>query len=225
MVIVVQYCSECGNEIEETDKFCKSCGKQLSVKKIEVKKVDHKVIPYAEKASHQLIQPRLFWAIVIIIVVAFLSGIYLFTPETKSLSFSVPYQDPVYRTDSYQDPVYRTDSYQDPVYGTLYSGTIGNNGLTGKTWTITDATSYKSTYTGQGFWGAEYTLQICWSSSCSNYYKIQFNNLKSETKITGYGTKTRQVIDHYETKYRTEWKDVTKTRWEWFYYYDIENNK
>lgn len=167
-------------------------------------------------------------SIIVIVVFVLLAGLYLLTPETRSLASTVSYQDPVYRTDSSQEPVYRTDYYQDPIYGTVYSGTIGNYGLTGQTWTITDATSYSSTYTGSGFWGSEYTLNICWSSTCYNYFKIQFNNLRSETKITSYATKTRQVIDHYETKYtqvldhyetkyRTEYKDVIKSRLEWIF--------
>lgn len=204
---MVQYCSECGNEIEETDKFCKNCGRQNE--KIESEEdIDQEAIPYTE--THQ---NRFFWAIGIIVVL-FLAGFYLLTPETKSLPFSV----------QYQEPIYKTEYYQEPTYGTLYSGTIGNYGLTGQTWTITDATSYTNTYTGQGLLGEEYTFQICWSSSCSYYYKIQFNNLKYETKIIGIETRTRQVIDRYVTKYRTEWKDITKTKWDWFYYYDIQGN-
>jgi hypothetical protein len=146
-------------------------------------------------------------SIIVVVVLGLLIGFYLLTPEARSMPFSV----------SYQDPVYRTDNYQDPVYGTLYSGTIGNYGLTGQTWTINDASSVSSTYTGNGFWGGEYTYHICWSTICNDYYKIQFNNLKLETKITGYETKTRQVIDHFETKYRTEYKDVTKSRLEWIF--------
>jgi len=188
-------------------------------------------------------------SIIVGLGIAVLIGLFLLTPEARSIAYSAPYQDPVYRTDSsqdpvyrtdsYQDPIYRTDYYQDPVYATLYSGTIGNYGLTGQTWTITDATSYSSTYTGSGFWGSEYTLNVCWSSTCINYYQIQFNNLKSETKITSYVAKTRQVIDHYETKYtqvidhyetkytkvidhyetkyRTDYKDVKKTKLEWIF--------
>jgi len=186
--------------------------------------------------------------ILIIVVLVLIGGLYyLFSPETRSIAFSVPYQDPVYRTDYSQepiyrtdlsqDPVYRTDSYQDPVYEQLYSGTIGTLGLTGQTWTITDATSATWTYTGNGFWGKEYTVYVCWKTNCQYYYKIQTDNLKLETKLTGYLAKTRQVVDHYETKsqqvidhynteskqvvdhletkYRTEYKDVTKNRLEW----------
>lgn len=165
--------------------------------------------------------------ILIIVVLVLIGGLYyVLSPETRSIDFSVPYQDPVYRTDSSQEPIYRTDYYQDPVYGILSSGTIGTLGLTGKTWTITDATSITWTYTGEGFWGKEYTVYVCWKTNCQYYYKIQSNNLKSETKLTGYETKTRQVVDHYnteskqvidhfETKYRTEYKDVTKNRLEW----------
>lgn len=144
--------------------------------------------------------------ILIVVVLVLVGGlIYLSSPETRSIAFSVPYQD----------PVYRTDSYQDPIYGTVYSGTIGTLGLTAQTWTISDATSNTWTYSGEGVWGKEYTVQICWKANCQNYFKIQTNNLKSETKLTGYVAKNRQVIDHQETKYRTEYKDVTKKRFEW----------
>lgn len=146
-------------------------------------------------------------SIIVIIVLGLLIGFYLLTPETRSMPFSVPYQD----------PVYRTDNSQEPIYGTVSSGTIGTIGLTGQTWTITDATSATWTYTGEGFWGKEYTVYICWGSNCQYYYKIQSDNLKSETKIISYKTKTSQVIDHFETKYRTEYKDVTKNRLEWIF--------
>lgn len=165
---------------------------------------------------------------VIILTVGILIILYILTPETRTMSFSVEYQDPIYKIDSWQEPVYRTDYYQDPIYETLYSGTIGNYGLTGQTWTITDANSVSTTYTGEGFWGKEYTVRICWGITCNDYYKIQFDKLKLETKITGYETKTKQVIDHYdyknreiidhyETKYRTEYKDVTKLRLDWIF--------
>ena len=156
--------------------------------------------------------------ILIIVVLVLIGGLYyLFSPETRSIAFSVPYQDPVYRTDSSQEPIYRTDSYQDPVYEQLYSGSIGTKGLTGQTWTIIDATSATWTYTGNGFWGEEYTVYVCWGANCQYYYKIQSNNLKSETKIISYKTKTSQVIDHFQTKYRTEYKDVTKPRLDWIF--------
>jgi len=146
--------------------------------------------------------------ILIIVVLVLIGGIfYLLSPETRSIAFSVPYQD----------PVYRTDNSQEPVYGTVYSGTIGTIGLTGQTWTITDASSVSSTYTGNGFWGKEYTYHICWGANCNDYYKIQSNNLKLETKIISYKTKTSQVIDHFQTKYRTEYKDVTKPRLDWIF--------
>jgi hypothetical protein len=144
---------------------------------------------------------------IIVAIVLLLIGFYLSTPETRSMPFS----------ESYQDPVYRTDSTQEPIYETLYSGTIGTVGLTGQTWTITDATSVTWTYTGNGFWGKEYTAHVCWGTNCQYYYKIQSNNLKLETKITSYKTKTSQVIDHFQTKYRTEYKDVTKSRLDWIF--------
>lgn len=143
----------------------------------------------------------------VIIAVAFLVGHYLLSSETRSIAFS----------EAYQDPVYRTDSYQAPIYETVYSGTIGTLGLTGQTWTIKNATSNNWTYTGEGSWGKEYTVYICWNTNCQYYYKIQTNNIHSETKFIGYEIKTRKVIDHQETKYRTEFKPVTKTRLEWIF--------
>lgn len=44
--IVAQYCPNCGNEVGETDKFCKSCGKSLDVetkKPVEIKKPERPI--------------------------------------------------------------------------------------------------------------------------------------------------------------------------------------
>ncbi len=169
MVIdVVKYCSNCGAEIGETDKFCKGCATQLYVKKIEAT---------GESDSR-------FLVIAVLVIVA-LAALYLFTSETRTIAISVPYQEAVYET--------------------RYSGTLKDAGLSTTSWTIKDATSYTSEYTGKDLWGqAEYTIRVCWGSNCNNYPQINVADVNSYQFLIG-----------YQTKYRTEYKQVTKTRLEW----------
>lgn len=215
---MVKYCSNCGTEIGENDKFCKSCATQLSVKKIE-----------ATGKSYSR-----FLVIAVLVIVA-LAALYLFTSETRTIAISVPYQEAVYETRQVEVAV----PYQVAVYGTVYSGTIGeysikgtilgiissgtigDTSMKGKTWTIDNAMSYTMVYQSQGFWGPEYLFTVCWVSLCQDYPKIQFWELEPSTIITGYETKyrteykTETYLARYETKYRTEYKQVTKTRLEW----------
>jgi len=154
---------------------------------------------------------------IVVVTFAFLGGVYLISSETRYISVSVPYQEPVYVTKTVEESV----PYQEAVYKTVYSGNIGNYGLTGQTWTITNADSFTKDYTGEGFWGPEYQLKICWGTDCRYYYKIQFWDLQPGKVVTGYETKSRteyktvNEFARYDTKYRTENQYVTKTRLEW----------
>ncbi len=63
----MKYCSNCGTEIGESDKFCKSCGKQL-------------IVENKNKNEIYLI----LGIIIMIIVVTSLVAFYLFTSETRT---------------------------------------------------------------------------------------------------------------------------------------------
>lgn len=213
---MVKYCSNCGTEIGENDKFCKSCATQLSVKKIE-----------ATGKSYSR------FLVIAVLVIVVLAALYLFTSETRTIAISVPYQEAVYETRQVEVAV----PYQVAVYGTVYSGTIGEYSITGTiiglitgtgggstkkiTGTIDKATSYTMVYQSKGYWGDEYLFTVCWVSLCQDYPKIQFWELEPSTIITGYETKyrteykTEAYLARYETKYRTEYRDVTKTKVEW----------
>jgi hypothetical protein len=91
--------------------------------------------------------------------------------------------------------------YQVPVYETRYSGTLYDYGLTTYKWTFKDAKSFTYEYTGRDFWGnPEYTVTI----DGTRYPEINY-----------WEVETYQVLVGYETKYRTEYEEVTKTRIEW----------
>lgn len=187
---MVKYCSDCGTEIEDIDQFCKSCGKQVSVKKIEAKK---EVTPFTRKVDNKPHNPALFWAIGVIVVV-FFAGLYLFTPETRSIQYQL----------SYQDPIYRTDFYQDPVYGTFYKGFV-----TGQSSASFDRAKYAEC--SPGFLAGTYTCDV----DGSLYHWVTSYSITPYSAVDHYDTKSRQVLDHYDTKYRTEYTSVTKTRLEW----------
>jgi hypothetical protein len=202
------YCKNCGVDIGEDGNFCPKCGfeqKKLLTEGLgKIDKVEYKIEKIQDKTDKIKIKKKINFLTVILIIL-FLSvivGLYLMMGETRSVPYQESYQDPVYRTENYQEPVYRTENYQEPIYGTVYSGKVGNRGLTGQTWTINGATSFSKTYTGEGFWGSMYTFNICWrtGTDCRDYYQIQFWDLQPETRITGYETKTRQVFDHNEQK-------------------------
>lgn len=165
---MVKYCSGCGTEIGENDEFCKGCGKQLIVEKIN---------------KNQNITYLIL--VIAVIAIAFFGALYFFTPETRTVGVSVPYQEAIYET--------------------RYSGTLKDTGLSTSSWTIKDATSYTPEYTGKDFWGsAQYTINVCWKSSCIDYPQINDIGLDSNKFLIG-----------YQTKYRTEYNSVTKTRLEW----------
>lgn len=165
---MVKYCSDCGKEIEETDKFCKGCSKQLIVEKIN----KNQYITY-------------LISVIAVIAIAFFGAIYFFTPETRTTGVSVPYQEAIYET--------------------RYSGTLKDTGLSTSSWTIEEATSYTYEYTGKDLWSQpEYTVKVCWGSSCLNYPEI------NDLDVNSY-----RVLKGYQTKYRTEYNSVTKTRLEW----------
>lgn len=122
------------------------------------------------------------------VVIAFVVGsaaVILFTPETRTAGISVPYDEPVYET--------------------RYSGTLKDTGITTTSWTITDATSYTNDYTGKDLWGqGESLVKVCWGSNCQNFPQINYLDITSHDVFIG-----------FQTKYRTEYKQVTKTRLEW----------
>ncbi|MFZ3167158.1 MAG: zinc ribbon domain-containing protein [Candidatus Methanoperedens sp.] len=187
---MVQYCSNCGSKFDEKDKFCKDCGKQLSVIKMEIKerrnKNSEEITPYEEETTsyEEETDNRFSWAIGIIVIIS-LAGIYLFTSESRTIAVSVPYQEAIYET--------------------RYSGLLKDTGISTTSWTIKDATSYTSEYTGKDLWGTPaYTVKVCSSSSCTNYPQINYIDISSYSILTG-----------YKTNYKTEYQEVTKTRFEW----------
>lgn len=185
---MTKYCSDCGIEIEETDKFCISCGKQVSVRKIEATG-ESEQSSTTETAEDESIENNTKFpglaGIVIVLVIMGLAAFYLLDPETRTVAVSVPYQEAINEI--------------------RYSGTLKDTGLSTTSWSIKEATSYKTEYTGKDLWGsAQYTVNVCWKSSCIDYPQINDIGLDSKTFLIG-----------YQTKYRTESKSITKTRLDW----------
>ncbi|RZB29123.1 MAG: hypothetical protein AEth_01455 [Candidatus Argoarchaeum ethanivorans] len=126
-------------------------------------------------------------SIIAVIALLFLVGLYSLTPETRRVAVSVPYQEAIYET--------------------FYSGTLKDTGLSTRTWTISRATSYDKEYTGKDAWGSsEYTFKVCWGVQCTNYPEINAWNIQPKRELAG-----------YETRYKTEYKYLTKTKLEWIF--------
>lgn len=153
-----------------------------------------------------------------VLILVFMGGIYLLSSETRYISVSVPYQDPVYETKTVTESV----PYQEPVYSTFYNGSLTDVGFPDNSWTFSKATEWSKEYSGKDLLGNQaYTIKVCYGSQCTNYYQVNVWNIVPTTEITGYETKYRteyktvNEITRYVTRYRTENQYVTKTRLEW----------
>lgn len=203
------YCKNCGTKIDDSGKFCSGCG-------TEYKKSDRMII---KKEENIIVKKKNRLLIIIILIVISIILISI-VPIEKTISKQVPYQEAIYKT------VYRTEivtKYRTVYYGTLKDSSSSLFGLkdTSQIWTFDNAVSWKKEYTRQAG-SAEYKFTITGIDGTeSYYYDIDWWNInQKQVPYTETVSIPEQVIDRYETKYKTEYANVRKPLISWILGFD-----
>ncbi len=158
-------------------------------------------------------------------------------PIEKTISKSVPYQEAVYKTVENtiyvqkSETRYKTESVT--KYRSVYYGTLKDSGAflqSDTIWTFDNAIKLDKEYTRQGA-REEYKFIITNIDGTTNYYyDIDVWDIKqkqvpyTDTVTTPYDvsisvpqTVQEKVIDRYDTKYKTEYVNVTKSLILWIF--------
>lgn len=118
----------------------------------------------------------------------------------------VPYTKQV----AYEAPIYKTIKHEDPVYETLYTYQLIDSGIDTTTENVENAYEAERLFTGIDIWGnKEYKVIVYHYDGLSKWEKTfyEINSVKridTYQDIVSFNQWTEEVIDGYETRYKTE---------------------
>lgn len=136
--------------------------------------------------------------------------------DKKSYTVEVPYTVKV----PYKVPVYKTVEHNDPIYDTLNTYELTDSGIDTTVAVIENVYDIERLYTGTDLWGnKEYKYTVYYYNGLDTHGKYYYEKNSAKItdtyqKIIGYNVWSEEVIDYYDTKYKTETRYRTETKQE-----------